>query len=138
MKTILLAATLSIFALGADAQQEVRDANHNVKGYINKDGSVQDKDHHTLCNFKQGGQILGVHGNTLGYIVNEYELQDKDHKTKGFIQQTGVVEDDKHKKIAKISTSGSGPVVDANDAVLGYIDSAEPMWAAAYFFLLKY
>ena len=138
MKTILLVTTLSIFAFSASAQQEVWDADHNLKGYINKDGSVQDKNKKTLCSFTQNGQIVGAKGNTLGYIINDYELQDKDHKTKGYIQRTGIVENENHQMIARISRDGKGAVMDANNKIVGFLDSTEPMWAAAYFFLLKY
>ncbi|GAA4469359.1 hypothetical protein GCM10023093_28710 [Nemorincola caseinilytica] len=138
MKTILLLTTLSLFAFAASAQQEVWDASHNVKGYINKDGTVHDPLHNLRCTFQQGGRILDVHGSTIGYIVNEYELQDASHTIKGYIHQNGIVENAAHTQIGRINIDGSGPVKDGAGNVIGYLDSTEPMWAAAYFFLLHY
>ena len=138
MKTTLLAATLSLFAFAAQAQLEISDANHNLKGYFRKDGTVLDKNQKTLCQFHQGGRITDAQSNVLGYIVNEYEIQDKNHKTQAYIFPDGKVENAKHELIGRIRKDGNGPVVDASDKVIGYITTIEPMWAAAYFFMLKY
>lgn len=138
MKTFILAAALCVGGFAANAQQEVRDASGTIKGYINKDGSVHNASHVTVCRFLQDGRILSPTSTVLGYIVRDYELQDAAHVTKGYIHNTGIVEDEHHNLIGKIRVEGDGPVKDNNDNVIGYIDGTEPMWAAAYFFLLHY
>ncbi len=138
MKTILLVAALSIAGMTAHAQDEVWDASHNLKGYITKDGTIQDEHRNTLVQFHQSGQMTDVHSNTVGYIINDYELQDASHTTVGYILNNGNVEDEHHQLIGKINPEGTGPVKDQHSNVIGYIASTEPMWAAAYFFLLRY
>lgn len=145
MKKFFVAIAFSAIASIAGAQQsleavrnQVHDANHNIKGYINRDGSVQDQNKRTLCSFQQNGTIVDAKANPIGYIINETELQDKNHKTVAYITREGNIENEKHERIGHIDNSGSGPVTDHRNTTIGYITKIEPMWAAAYFFLLKY
>lgn len=138
MKTLILIAALCIGGISASAQQEVRDAGGTIKGYINKDGTVHNASHVTICQFLQDGRIVNPSATTLGYIINDYELRDASNTLKGYIHNDGTVENEHHSLIGKVRREGDGPVKDANDVVIGYVDGTEPMWAAAYFFLLHY
>lgn len=137
MKKFLFILGFGCIAGTVNAQQ-VQDANHVVKGYITKDGTIQDKNTNTLCSFRPDGRVIDPKSNTVAYMINEYELQDKDHKTVGYIQPNGTVEDSKHVVIGHMPKYGSGAVTDANNNTLGYIDEIEPTRAAVYFFVLKY
>lgn len=139
MKTFILAAALCIGGFAANAQQEVRDASGTLKGYINKDGSVHNASHVTVCRFLQDGRIISPTATVLGYIKDDHELQDASHVIKAYINTaTGIVEDEHHTLLGKVRREGDGPVKDNHDNIIGYVDGTEPMWAAAYFFLLHY
>ncbi len=137
MKKILFSLVLCGMAGMAGAQQ-VYDANHQLKGYITKDGQVQAKDGTTLASFAIDGRIIDPKGTTLGYMVQGHEMQDKDHKTVGYFLRDCTVQDADHKLIARIDRSGTGAVSNADGKPIGYIDTIEPSRTAAYFFLLKY
>jgi hypothetical protein len=138
MKSILFILGFGLIASVAGAQ-EIRDAKNNIVAYIDPQAtSLLDKEKNTLCTFQQDGRIVDTKANTLGFIVNEYELQDKNHKTVGFITRDGMVQNSQHAAMGRINVSGSGPVTDNNSAVIGYINRVEPMWAAAYFYVLKF
>jgi len=136
MKQFLIIPVVILSSVVAKAQS-VQDANKNTIAYITTNGELQDKDKKTVCTFRQDGKIVDTRANTVGYIVNEYELQDKARKTIAYILRDGTVEDSNHKVIAHISTSGSGPITDNANKTIAYIDTIEPMWAAAYLFVLK-
>lgn len=136
MKQFLIIPAIFLTSLSVNAQS-VQDANKNTIAYITKNGELQDLDKKTVCTFRQDGKIVDAKAKTVGYIINEYELQDKDRKTKGFILRDGTVQDSNHKVIAHISNSGSGPITDDANKTIAYIDTIEPMWAAAYLFMIR-
>lgn len=137
MKKFLFILGFSCMA-GAAGAQQVYDANHVLKGYITKQGVVQDKNGVALCSFMMDGRIVDPKANTLGFLVNEYEMQDKNHKTVGFFKPDGTIEDSKHVVMAHMPHGGSGPITNAQNATIGHIEVIEPVRAAAYFFILKY
>jgi len=137
MKKIPLILGLSCMVTAVHAQ-EIRDAKNNVAAYIDTHAtSLLDKNRSTICIFKQDGRIVDVKANTLGFIVGEREIQNKEHKAVGYLTEKGTLEDANHKTISTISMTGSGPVMDKNNTVIGSINRVEPMWAAAYYLLLK-
>lgn len=137
MKKLLLIPILFLSTIAVKAQN-IQDANQNIVAYITKQGVLQDKDKKTICTFRHDGKIVDAQSNAVGYIINEYELQDKNHKTVGYILRNGTLEDSQHKVIAHINISGSGPITDNDNKTIAYIDTIEPMWAAAYMLILKH
>ncbi len=137
MKKILVILGFSCFALVADAQR-VLDANRNLKGFIERDGTLQDKNQAVLytINPNGDGKIFDAKNRLAGFLINEHEMQDKEHKTVAFIMPNGNIENAKHERIGRIDAS-TGPVTDARNNIIGYIERTEPMWAACYFFLFK-
>jgi hypothetical protein len=137
MRKILVILGLSCATLSATAQ-EIHDANHNLVGFMNKDGSLVDQNKNPIFTFSQDGTIRDAKSKIAGFIVREYELQDKSHKLVAYITREGNIENPEHKRIGHINSSGRGPVTGANNEAIGYINKVEPMWAASYFFLLNH
>lgn len=140
MKKFMFILGFSFLAGTALHAQEIKDANHQTKAYIKFEDNAQllDKNKNLLCSFTQDGKILSPDLRVIGYIMNEYELMDKDRKTVGFILPDGTVQKADHSSLGHIAKNGYGAVVDNMNHTIGYIERIEPMWAAAYFFLLKY
>lgn len=137
MKKVLFLLAVSCVAGNLQAQ-EIRDAKNNVVNYIDIHAtSLLNKDKETVCIFRQDGRIVDTKSNTLGFIVGGHEIQDKNHKVLGHITGNGLMEDANNKPVGTVNINGTGPVMDKNNNVIGFTDKVEPMWAAAYYLLLK-
>ena len=137
MKKVLFLLGFSI-AAGTLSAQEIRDAKNNVVNYIDiHSTSLLNKDKETVAIFRQDGRIVDPKSNTLGYIVHEHEIQDKNHKKVGEITGNGLMLDANNQTVGLLSYTGTGPVTDGHNKVIGFIDRVEPMWAAAYYLLLN-
>jgi len=133
MKNLLLIIGFTCIA-GAASAQEVLDAKHNVVAYITR-ATIMDKNHTVLYTFNGDGRIVDPQANTVGFLLNNTEMQNKDHVTVGYITFEGQVQDRNHQSIGSINYA-TGPII-KNGNVIATMTNVEPMWAAAYFFLLK-
>lgn len=138
MKKLLFIFALSCVINSAIAQQPVYDAQHQLKGYIDKDGTVSDKNKNALCIIRLDQGVTDTKGNTMYYIIDEHEIQDKNHKTVAFMLRDGTVQDAQHNIIGHVSQKLTGPVVNGTGDVVGYVDQTEPLRTAMFFFVLKY
>ncbi len=126
-----------------DLQRSYQDAHHNVIGYL-RDGSIIDKDNKFIGQFKPENKaytVIGSNHKTIGYIVGGQEVQDANRKTVGYIKSDRTdystrVEDANHNLLGTIKADGT--VENSSHTVIGYEVKSEPMWAGAYYFLLKF
>lgn len=138
MKKILFLLGFSCSIAGTLSAQEIRDAKNNVVNYIDIHAtSLLNKERETVAVFHQDGRIVDTKANTLGFIVHEHEIQDKNRNKVGFISGNGLITDANNQTVALLSMTGTGPVMDGHNKVIGFIDRVEPMWAAAYYLLLN-
>lgn len=137
MKKALFLLGFSI-AAGTLSAQEIRDAKNNVVNYIDiQSTSLLNKEKQTVAIFRQDGRIVDSKSNTLGYIYDGHEIQDKNRKKVGFISGNGLLTGANNEVVGTVNMDGTGPVMDAHNKVIGFIDRVEPMWAAAYYLLLN-
>lgn len=137
MKRILLFVCLSAFTATAMAQR-IENKDHVLLATVDYDNtSFVNTSGATICKFFQDGRITDGHSNTLGYIVDEYELQDADHNVVAYYKRNGEIEDSDHNVIGNVAFGSTATFTHSTHGVLGYAQKAEPVWAAAYFFVIS-
>ena len=138
MKKVLFLLGFGCCMAGTLSAQEIRDAKNNVVNYIDIHAtSLLNKEKETVAIFRQDGRIVDTKSNTLGYIVEGHEIQDKNHKKLGLITGNGLLQDAAGNAVGLVNMSGTGPVTDGHNKIIGFTDRVEPMWAAAYYLLLN-
>jgi hypothetical protein len=146
MKKILLILGFccSVNMLSAQENQHLfQDSHHNLIGNI-RSGTIYDINNTFLGQFKvEKTEMCIVNGShkTVGYIAKNTEFQDLDHHTIASITTdmstyTVTVHNAQNAVLGYITKEGV--ISDANHAVIGYEVMAEPMWAAAYYFVFKF
>lgn len=139
MKKILFILGISAGLATAANAQEIQDAKRNTKAYVDPSNhTLMDKNKKLLCTFEEDGKILDTKSRIIGYIDGGHELRDKNKNLVGYIMLDGTIQKADRSLMGKVSSTGSGPVLDNMNNVVGHVRNIEPMWAAAYFFLLNY
>ena len=148
MKKLLLilgfcSSVNTLIAQGQENTPAFQDSRHNLIGYVHA-GSIVDQNNKFLGQFKYENQeisILDSHHKTIGYIVKGTEIQDANHNTTGYVSfdktdYSAIVKNAQNATVGLIKSDGT--VENASHSVVGYAVKTEPMWAAAYYFLLKF
>jgi hypothetical protein len=123
--------------------RSLQDSHHNVIGYF-RDGSIIDKDNNFLglfTNENNAFKFVDRNHKTIGYSVGNEEIQDANRKTAGYVEisRANNVTTVKNAQKAVVGyIKEDGTVEDANHNVIGYEVKIEPVWAAVYYFLLKF
>ncbi len=155
MKKLLLIMSFCCAVNIAQAQSThfLQDASHNPVGYFQADGTILDASSVFKGQIKRDPTappstfrqiVLDGHRSVIGYINNNTEFQNASHTTIGYIRRGAdfqlIIEDASHNVVGYVNNevTRGGTVENASHTVVGYKVKAEPINAAAYFFMYHF
>ncbi len=130
---IMLAVVVAAFGATSATAQTLRDANYNIVGKINPNGTVRNSDYGAVGFFNNDGTIVNAKNKTVGRIDGKMQIFDNHGTRLGFINADGTVCDGEDNKLGTIDVK-SGKVTKADGSVLGYANGISIQRVAAYYF----
>ena len=99
-------------------QRLAYDADGNVIGYVDDDGTVRDFDGNVIGRMDASGNVVDANGNIIGQLGKTQRLAlDKNGRVIGKIDKDGNVHDFNGNEIGKVDSSGN--IVDETGSIIG-------------------